>query len=51
MTPAPAEAGRNIKSWAMVDALIGDFERGAEQKPMPGQTIETIQKLRERLGL
>jgi hypothetical protein len=35
----------------MVDALLTQFERSAEQKPMPGQTVETFQKLRDRLGL
>lgn len=47
----PVEAIKSKDGRAMVDALISDFERSAEQKPMPGQTIETFQKLRERLGL
>src|SRR3989344_1754260 len=51
MTPLPALKGKTpveaIKTndgRAMVDALITQFERSAEQKPMPGQTIETFQK-------
>jgi hypothetical protein len=58
MTPLPALNGKTpveaIKSkdgQAMVEALIADFERSAERNPIPGQTLETFQKLRERLGL
>lgn len=48
---APVEALKTTKGRAMVDALITQFERNAEQRPMPGQTVETFQQLRERLGL
>ncbi|MGZ3795103.1 MAG: SEC-C metal-binding domain-containing protein [Pseudobdellovibrionaceae bacterium] len=58
MTPLPAlkgktpvEAVKTKDGRAMVDALLTQFERSAERTPMPGQTVETFQKLRERLGL
>ncbi len=58
MTPLPALNGKTpveaIKSKdgrARVDALITQFERTVKQRSVPGQTIETFQKLRERLGL
>ena len=47
----PVEAIKTSDGRAMVDALITQFERHAEQRPLPGQTLETFQKLRERLGL
>jgi hypothetical protein len=47
----PVEAVKTPDGQAMVDALLTQFERSAEQRPMPGQTVETFQNLRERLGL
>jgi hypothetical protein len=47
----PAEAIKTKDGKEMVDALITQFERHAERRPMPGQTVETFQRLRERLGL
>lgn len=47
----PLEAIKTKEGRLMVDALLTDFERSAERRPMPGQTIETFHKIRDRLGL
>lgn len=47
----PVEAIKTKEGRSMVDALITDFERSSEINPIPGQTLETFQKLRDRLGL
>ncbi len=48
---SPVEAIKTSDGRASVDALITQFERDAERKPMPGQTVDTFRRLRERLGL
>jgi hypothetical protein len=47
----PLEAMQSRDGQEMLDALITDFEQSARRTPSPGQTIETFQKLRKRLGL
>lgn len=58
MTPLPAlggmtpvEAIKTKSGRAMVEALITDFERRAEDSSVLGQNPKTFQKLRNRLGL
>jgi len=48
---SPLDAIKTSLGREMVDALITDFEHKVEFESMPGQTLETFQTLRERLGL
>lgn len=47
----PVEAIKTGDGRAAVDALLTQFERDAERKPLPGQDVNTFKRLRERLGL
>ncbi len=47
----PLQAIKTKDGKEMLGALLNQFERDAERKPMPGQTVETIKSIRERLGL
>jgi hypothetical protein len=47
----PIEAMKTPDGREALDAVLNQFERHAELRPMPGQTVETFHALRERLGL
>lgn len=58
LTPLPALKGKTPVEAIMtsdgrvaVDALLTQFERDAERRPLPGQTLDTFARLRDRLGL
>ncbi len=47
----PLDAVKSKDGKEALDALLNQFERDAERNPMPGQTIDTFKKLRDRLGM
>ena len=47
----PLEAIQSPKGRETLDNLLTQFERDAEVRPMPGQTVETFKTLRDRLGM
>lgn len=47
----PVDAVKTKSGRESLSALISQFERDTKVRNIPGQTIETFQKLRQRLGL